>query len=74
MQLLSGLADEFRQPGLDVHVDVFQRVGPFECARFDLGAYGLEAANHRIALFIGQNADFRKHPRMGDRTVYVVVI
>ena len=36
VQAACGFADQGLEPGLDVHVDVFQRGGKLEAARFDL--------------------------------------
>jgi hypothetical protein len=38
VQPLAGLADALGQPRLDVHVDVFERLGERERAALDLGA------------------------------------
>ncbi len=35
------VADQLAQPGLDVHVDVFERTRKVELLRFDFGQHGL---------------------------------
>src|SRR3954453_7481447 len=43
VKALAGLADAVGEPGLDVHVDVFEFVDEGEAACFDLGGDGVEA-------------------------------
>ncbi len=72
MQLLSNVADALGQRRLDVHVHVFQRLGPFEASGFDLGADRLESGNDGVALGFGEHAGLGQHLRVGDGGADVV--
>ena len=46
---------------LDVHVHIFERGIPVECARLDLGTYDIQARLDRVALLGSKDADVGEH-------------
>jgi hypothetical protein len=74
VQLAAHRTDPFDKPGLDIHVDVFQRHRKFEIAPFDVGQDTFQAADDGLRLGLSDNALFRQHPRMGDGAPDVVAV
>jgi hypothetical protein len=74
MQLLAGLADPVDQPGLDVHVDVFECNRPGKISLFNIQAYGIETVDNLRGFRFRYDADMGQHAGMGDRTSDVLAI
>ncbi len=66
MQFLSRLTDAGDKAGLDVHVHIFQGDRPFETARLDLRADGLEPLDDLRALGGREHLNPGQHARMGN--------
>ena len=74
MQLLAGIADERREPRLDVHVDIFKRFAPDELAALDFFPNVRQTIDDG-AMFAGiENADCAQHVGVGDGAENVVVV
>jgi hypothetical protein len=71
VQPLAGVADEIRQPPLDVEVHVLQIERPLELAAFDLAADLRHAALDVREVVRADHADTGEHPGMGDRALDV---
>ena len=72
VQLAPGLADQRDQPALDREVDVFIGNVEFEQAPLDLIFDTLESADDRTHFAGLEQADFREHLRMRDRSANIV--
>jgi hypothetical protein len=71
-QAPAGVADAFGEPGLDVHVDVFEgfaeREGPGLDLGGDLGEAGLDVG----LVLRGEDADLHQHRGVGERALDVL--
>ena len=67
MQLLAGDPDQLRQPGLDVHVDIFQFHRPGEAAAGYFFLHLGQAALDICQLFLGKHARRAQHFGVGER-------
>ena len=52
MEAAGGRADQRGEPGLDVHVDVFERAVEGEAAGLDLGLHPLQAVRDRVRVLL----------------------
>ena len=66
MQALACFADGIGQSFFDVHVDVFQLDGEIEVPVFDLLENSLQALDDGVFVFLGDDALFGQHRRMGN--------
>ena len=66
MQALAGFADGIGQSFFDVHVDIFQFDGEIEIPVFNLLENGLQPLDDGIFIFLGNDALFSQHRRMGN--------
>ena len=67
MQPARRLADDFGQPRLDIHVDVFQRARKREVAAGDFRLNAVQTLTNLRRIGAGDNAAFTKHCGMGLR-------
>ena len=74
MQLLARDTDQLGQPGLDVHVHVFQGHRPGEVAPLDILADVIEPGDDGIAFRLAQHADLGQHGCMGNGTLDVMLV
>ena len=74
VQLLARFADEFGEPRLDVHVDVFERFAPDELAALDFAANARQAAHDGAMFGSFEHADVAQHVGMSDGAEDVVVV
>ncbi len=66
VELARGLGpDEGPQPGLDVHVDVFEGRVEGEASAFDLGFDEVESAQQLAGIPGGDETDVTEHPGLG---------
>jgi len=72
VQSPAGIADALDQARLDVHVDVFQRLGEREFFPADLGRDVPEPALDRGCVLGRQNPDLRQHRRVRERGLDVL--
>ena len=61
VQLFAHIAGQFGEPGLDVHVHVFQFRLPDKAAGLDLGAHPVQAVRQNLRLFRGDHALAAQH-------------
>ena len=71
MQALAGVADQYRQPFLDVEVNVLEVDRPREAAGRDLLTDFGHAALNVGEILRAQHADGVQHPRVGERALDV---
>ncbi len=74
VQFAAHRADLLDEPGLDVHVDVFEADLEFEVARLDVGQNRFEAGDDLTGLVFADDVLFRQHPRVGDGALDVVAV
>ena len=74
MQLSSRLADRFGEPGLDVHMNVFEAGAELELPRLDPGFDVVEPGQDGVALVMAKKPHRRQHARMRPRPREIVSI
>ena len=73
VQLLAGHPDQLRQPGFDIHVDVFQFHRPLEAPRADLIANLVQSPDDVCQFLWTEHSRRRKHPGVGQRPGDVLI-
>ena len=74
VQSLADVSNDLDEAGLDVHVHVFARHGPFECTVVDFLVNGVQAVDDHAAFVAGKHADVRQHAGVSDGALNVVVV
>jgi hypothetical protein len=64
MQPAGGLADDFLEPALDVHMNVLERPREHESTVLDLFRHLIEAAQDLARVTLGDDPAFAQHRRM----------
>ncbi len=74
MEAPGGRADQFRQPRLDVHVNVFELAREGEFALFYFLADGFQAIFNLFVVFCRNDARLCEHGCMGERALNILRI
>ena len=72
VQAAGGRADHRGEPGLDVHVDIFEGAVEGEGALLDLGPHAAEALRDRVRVGPCHDPLLGQHGHMGDRALDVL--